>query len=335
MRRWGEPGSCHEALTIPETELEASALFFPFRDAAERKPDPAMSIGAWRGEIDVVALVPGHVVIGIELKVLSTISGLAEQMRGQLDGLSLLAARYDCSYFAQVALASDFPSDLSPSVNRLSFVDLQQALVALGAATAPERDILAAAARQVEHVIRLTERSSDQSYVHVRLERLLEMGRDPAYSSKWVGVYEGLPQLDVSKRPRWKVAEERLGGNWYPLHDVIRCIEACLASEPTPKRDVIAQSYRRVTLDELKRMARDPANASKWVGAEEGIEALRIDTRKGAGWKVAATRANGNWHPLPVVVSRIEEILGATKRPKDGRHTAEQTSCPTVPAVRP
>jgi hypothetical protein len=157
------------------------------------------------------------------------------------------------------------------------------------------------------------------------IEQLLDMNREPAHVSKWVGVQEGLTRLNVRTRPRWKVAEERLSRNWYPLPDVARHIEACLAGEPDAKREVVNQGIRMVTLDELRQMARDAANASKWVGATEGIEALRIDTRRGASWKVADTRANGSWHPLRVVVARIEEILGAASRKYNSDNSAEQT----------
>jgi hypothetical protein len=141
MWRWTDEGCSSEQLTIPAAGLEASALFFPFRDVGST--NPLNSEAPWRGEIDIVTVTPRHTVIGVEIKVLSTKRGLADQMRDQVAGLKMLADRYECPFLAQIALASDFPSNLPSHVNRLSFSQLRQALDKLGAATTPARDVLA------------------------------------------------------------------------------------------------------------------------------------------------------------------------------------------------
>jgi hypothetical protein len=226
MWRWTDDECSPERLTIPAASLEASALFFPFRDVGS--PNPLHSKVPWRGEIDVVALMPGHAVIGVELKVLSTRRGLADQMNRQVAGLTMLADRYECPFLAQIALAADFPSKLHPRVNRLSFAQLRQTLDKLGAATAPARDVLAVVARQLDHVLGLTELPPDPVVSYVTLDELRRMGRDPTHASKWVGVIEGVEKLNLHSRPRWKIAKAKPGENWYPLPVVARRIEVLL-----------------------------------------------------------------------------------------------------------
>jgi hypothetical protein len=223
MWRWTDGEATQEKLVVPEINLEASALFFPIRDV--KLPSSVLLETLWRGEIDVVAVMPGHAVIGIELKVLSKTIKLPAQMDGQIEGLKLLAIIYDCPFVAQIALSPTFPWNLSPRVNRLSFVQLRHAVDQLGAAIAPTRDVLAIVARQIDHVLDLTKLPVDSDVCYVTLDELRRMGGDQAHASKWVGVIEGIEKLKVYSRPRWKVAKERLGDNWYPLPDVTRRIE--------------------------------------------------------------------------------------------------------------
>ena len=62
-----------------------------------------------------------------------------------------------------------------------------------------------------------------------------------------------------------------------------------------------------MTLDELRRMGRDPAEASKFVGVIEGLEKLSLDTR--SRWRVANPQSSQNWYPLLDVVGRIEASI--------------------------
>jgi hypothetical protein len=171
-----------------------------------------------------------HLVIGIELKVLSTTARLDDQMNSQVAGLTLLADRYECPFLAQIALAPAFPDNLPPRVNRLYFTELRKAVDALGAATASARDVLAVFARQLDLVLALTELPPDAVWSYVTLDELRRMGRDPAHASKWVGVIEGIERLNVHSRPRWKIAQEKLGDNWFPLPIVVRRIEMLMTA---------------------------------------------------------------------------------------------------------
>jgi hypothetical protein len=162
--------NARENLKIPEINLEASALVFPFRDASpetDLQPTPR-----WRGEIDIVAILPGHAVIGFELKVLSTTSGLGAQMDDQVAGLSLLADLYHCPFLAQIALSPTYPQNLNTRINRLSFFQLSQALEELGAADVSECDILAIAASQVDSVIDLIEPRPAFAWSYLTLDEL-------------------------------------------------------------------------------------------------------------------------------------------------------------------
>ena len=65
-----------------------------------------------------------------------------------------------------------------------------------------------------------------------------------------------------------------------------------------------------VSLEQLRQMGREPANALQWVDATEGIEDLRINTR--ARWQVGSFERNRSWHPLPEVVDRIDQIIASS-----------------------
>ena len=80
-----------EDLTINDSCLEASSLVFPCRDT-ESQIEPE---NHFRGEIDVVVFVPAHVIIGIELKILSSTSSIALQMKYQVRGIKHLAKIYN------------------------------------------------------------------------------------------------------------------------------------------------------------------------------------------------------------------------------------------------
>ncbi len=157
MRHWSETAP-PERLDLGQDGLQATALFHPYRDLilAHGKAVTGPEVAdPWRGEIDVVAVVPERVVIGVEIKVLSTASNLAEQMEGQVAGLKLLADEYECPCLAQVALAPAFPDNLPDHINRLPFAELAWAVVALHDAGAPTSDLLAAALRQLKFVSEL------------------------------------------------------------------------------------------------------------------------------------------------------------------------------------
>ena len=213
---------------IPKIKLEASSLVFPFRDASLLPQ--SQSVPPWRGEIDVVAIILSHAVIGIELKVLSTTAGLASQMDDQVAGLTLLADRYQCPFLAQIALAPTFPSNLNNRVNKLSFNQLSAALKELGASNAPQRDVLAIGAQQLDRVLELIEPQSDANWSYVTLEELRKMKTSPG-NPLWVGVIEGIEKLNFTSRPRWKIACQRLSNNWYPLPDVLLRVEALMTAQ--------------------------------------------------------------------------------------------------------
>jgi hypothetical protein len=229
MWRWTGSEACKEKLILTGASFEASALFFPFRDVVDLV-NPAHFGGPWRGEVDVVALMPKQVVIGIELKVLSTRVGLANQMNSQVAGLTLLADHYECPFVAQIALAPAFPDNLPPRVNRLTFTQLREAVDGLGAATVSTRDVLAVLARQLDLVLALTESPPHPVWSYVTLDELRRMGRDPAQASKWVGVIEGIEKLNAHSRPRWKIAQVKLSDNWFPLPIVARRIEMLITA---------------------------------------------------------------------------------------------------------
>lgn len=199
---------------VAEDEIEANALVFPFRDVQSDSGEPPSSL--WRGEIDVVAIVPGHIVIGFELKVLSTTSGLSTQMADQVAGLSLLAEIYNCPYLAQVALTPSVV-DLHPRINCLTFHQLFDAIENLGASNVSHSDILAIAARQVRFVIDLIEPRQNAPWCYVPLEDLLKVEQNPENNMMWVGVIEGMENLQIATRTRWKVANKKIGRNWYPI----------------------------------------------------------------------------------------------------------------------
>jgi hypothetical protein len=243
MRRWSEAAQA-EALDLGPGDLQATALFHPYRDlilAHGRAAADAEAADPWRGEIDVVAVVPERVVVGIEVKVLSTTSKLAQQIEGQVAGLRLLADEYECPHLSQVAIAPTFPDGFPDHVNRLPFAELAWAVVALHDAHAPMSELLTAALRQlnlVRHLtqptkqptaaVKLSTEKAQSVWKLVTLDELRALGKEQAHASEFVGVLEGLAAFDVNSRPRWKVAPSKLGRNWYPLPDVAQRIEQLL-----------------------------------------------------------------------------------------------------------
>ena len=85
-----------EAFCLGEGDLDATALFHIHRDLAHdratrsslQETDDAEPL--LDREVDVVALVPGHIVVGIEVKDLSSRSRLPMQMREQFTALQTL-----------------------------------------------------------------------------------------------------------------------------------------------------------------------------------------------------------------------------------------------------
>ena len=319
MWDWNTDQNVGHPLTLSDAGLEATALFFPFRDIAS--DDPVHSDDPWMGELDVVAIVPGHLVIGFELKVLSTTGKLTEQMNKQVAGLKLLATVYNCRFLAQVALAPAFPSSLPARINRLSYIELKQVIEEVRSDSVHETGLLSLLARQVDHVLMLTKHSkqnsalyADISIGYVTLDELRSIGNDTNPDYRWVGVLEGIDDLHLWSRPRWKVAKERPGNNWYPLLDVVARIEQLISYGKAPdQKNESLSDIQYVSLEKLRHMGQDPANASKWVGATEGIENLRINTR--ARWQVGSFERNRSWHRLPKVVDRINQIISSLEEP--------------------
>ena len=206
-----------EELTIPDIKMEASALVFPFRDTTingKLQPRPE-----WRGEIDLVVYQPSHVVIGIELKVLSSASALGTQMNDQVAGLKHLANIFHCPFLAQVALSPSHPG-LKPHINCLTFSQLSDALNKLATSEGEGSDLMSAVEEQINLVKDLLEPQSPIQWDHVPLEQLLHIDPQQSDAHQWVGVMEGLENLKLTTRVRWKVARQKLGKNWYPLAEV-------------------------------------------------------------------------------------------------------------------
>jgi hypothetical protein len=198
-----DPGK-EEDLTINESCLEASSLVFPFRDT-ESQIEPK---DHWRGEIDVVVFVPAHLIIGIELKILSSTSSIVLQMKDKMHGLKHLAKIYDCRNVAQVALTPNLPLDCL-GINWITFKELHAILKNIDASYCQPGNILLIAIRQIEFVLDLIEPTSNSGWRLVKLDELQQMTPDPT-NIKWVGVIEGISNLKLTTRTHWKVADEKL-----------------------------------------------------------------------------------------------------------------------------
>ena len=187
----------------------------------------------------MVAVAPKHLAMGFELKVLSSHYDLNDQLDGQLGPLKLVAKRYRCQWFSQVAVLPDNNMKLAtPAVGRLSIQELATAVRDV-ASQNQDSDLLQSIADQLEAAVALVAKkpAAEFTWNHVKLDELCRLARQPGSEELWVGYYAGLAKLrqatkqDILDRKSWKVAYQPYNPDkWFRLGVVVGLIEAALAS---------------------------------------------------------------------------------------------------------
>ncbi len=232
----GDRAAASQAFDLGEGGLDATALLHFRRDQRARsrkggRSEPRPERAAFR-EVDVVAWT-GHVVLGIEVKVLSPRSPgkLSIQLAEQREELAAFAEAAGCSHIAQCVLAPVRVAGLQDGINQLTFDGLAAAVEALAAERETASDLLDAVSRQLARADAIT-KHIQRDYTTVGTEDLRKLVQDDYHVGVQNLVVGGeIDPVLARGRRWWRVTKHKPQdrSKWRSLREVIRALDGAAA----------------------------------------------------------------------------------------------------------